>query len=273
LADESAKAIVPQPKQQVVPQKQYSHQTSPSPVPVRHSVNLQHYPQHMAPVIKPSQTPPPLQPPKKILKIRSQGDKYYDRIMLYTPSIEALKHKILEKKKMRNHDIDLIIELPNVRIRDDEDVLVLSDDAELEITFKLKPEGTQSKYEPSKGAMLRHQQNSSPPSMFTVGSTDKPSPEIPEAPKTSVPPHEVVPPLIPIQALRHSQHEVIPPPETPTEIPKPKVVLDSQSKNGTQKKEPPIIHSKSQQEAFQRHQDSTIINKWIDLNNYNDSTL
>jgi len=70
----------------------------------------------------------------KILKVRAKGDNYFDRIILMQGTMNKLIKKIQEKRQ-DFRPIALVIHLPDVRIRDNQDVGCLSDNDELEVLF------------------------------------------------------------------------------------------------------------------------------------------
>jgi len=71
---------------------------------------------------------------KKIFKVRTQGEDYFDRVVLKKFTFDKLVQKIQEKRQ-DYRPISLIIQLPNIRIRDNQDVADLVDNDELEVKF------------------------------------------------------------------------------------------------------------------------------------------
>jgi len=76
----------------------------------------------------------------KIFKVRRQGDKYFERIGIDITNwtLNGLKNKIYNKfknpEKQQEFIIDLI-NLPNVRIADDDGVRFMKNDEEIEAYF------------------------------------------------------------------------------------------------------------------------------------------
>jgi len=73
---------------------------------------------------------------QKILLIRKKGDNLFSRIGLNELSIACLKEKIRSKLHVQDDDVFEILNLPQVRINDDEDISLLPHNAELEVTLK-----------------------------------------------------------------------------------------------------------------------------------------
>jgi len=71
---------------------------------------------------------------EKILKVRAKGEHYFDRILLKHCTLNKLLRRIQEKRK-DFRPITLLIQLPDVRIRDNQDVACLCDHDELEVQF------------------------------------------------------------------------------------------------------------------------------------------
>jgi len=70
----------------------------------------------------------------KILKVRAKGEDFFDRIFLKQCTLNKLIRKIQEKRQ-DFRPISLVIHLPDVRIRDNQDVACLGDNDELEVLF------------------------------------------------------------------------------------------------------------------------------------------
>jgi len=71
---------------------------------------------------------------EKVLLIRRKGDPYFERFAICEYTIETLMEKI-KTKLHENREIQRVINLPNVIIRDTEGVILLTNEAELEVTF------------------------------------------------------------------------------------------------------------------------------------------
>ncbi|XP_049848959.1 FACT complex subunit ssrp1-B-like [Schistocerca gregaria] len=70
----------------------------------------------------------------KIFKVRAENEELFDKINLRQLTYKRLIKKI-QAKKHDKRDILCITQLPNIRIRDNEDVASLPNFAELEVTF------------------------------------------------------------------------------------------------------------------------------------------
>jgi len=73
---------------------------------------------------------------KRVLLVREKGNSHYRRIGLARDSTFAFLAKRLKKKLENKHDIKIIIQGGKVAVKDNEDVELLDDLAELEVSFR-----------------------------------------------------------------------------------------------------------------------------------------
>lgn len=71
---------------------------------------------------------------EKKLKLRIKGEEYFERVSLPRLTYKGLE-KIIKKKFQTMQNIESIINLPNVIVNKNEDIVLLPEDSELEITF------------------------------------------------------------------------------------------------------------------------------------------
>mmetsp|Transcript_42234 Transcript_42234/g.96829 ORF Transcript_42234/g.96829 Transcript_42234/m.96829 type:complete len:161 (+) Transcript_42234:1-483(+) len=78
------------------------------------------------------------QPARRVLKVKSLGDRFYREVRVPTPCrYDWLLSQVANKLQIRASDIVRLVQLPDLAIDDDEDVLLLGERAEIVVHLQV----------------------------------------------------------------------------------------------------------------------------------------